>query len=121
MRAVQYLNVLKVTITFLCLYCRLCRDCEARLNHCLSPKTNTATKIESAQSNLVNSKSSGLEVLLRIINSLNYREVGINNMLSTKVIIISPPPHIIQTFRVRKINVSERRFFHAPKTCQSLY
>ena len=64
---------IKGNYLFVCLQCRLYLDCEARLNHCLSPKNNTATKIESAQSNPVNSKSSGLDVLFRIINSLNHR------------------------------------------------
>ena len=35
------------------------------------------TKNKKVQPNLVNSKSSGLEVLLRIISSSNYKEVGI--------------------------------------------
>ena len=36
----------------------------------------------NTQSNLVNSKSSGLEVLFRIICNLNYREVDIKNVLN---------------------------------------
>ena len=40
------------------------------------------------QSNLVNSKSSGLEVLLQIISSSNYREVDIK-YITPKLIIIT--------------------------------
>ena len=35
-------------------------------------------KLKKVQSNLVNSKSSGLEVLFRIISSSSYREVDMN-------------------------------------------
>ena len=36
------------------------------------------------QSNIVNSKSSGLEVLFRIISSSNYREVEIKQIFNPK-------------------------------------
>ena len=42
---------------------------------------------QDIQLNLINSKSSGLDVLFRIISSSNYREVGIKYI--TPVIIVS--------------------------------
>ena len=66
------------------------------------------------QSNLVNWKSSGLEVLFRIITSLNYKEVD-KNMKNPNMIFISFFP-IKHKFWARKRNVSKRRSFYAPKT-----
>ena len=53
------------------------------------------------QLNLVNSKSSGLEVLFRIISNSNYRKVRTNTKISF---------FIKQKFWVRKRNVSKKIF-----------
>ena len=66
------------------------------------------------QSNLVNSKSYGLEILFRNIENLNYREVDIK--------IYNPPKGLLSAlflsnmFCVHKRNVSVRRFFYTYKT-----
>ena len=66
------------------------------------------------QSNLIHSKSSGLEVLFRIISSSNYREEDI------KYITLKNDYHyyfsIKHKFWAHKRNISRRYFFYAPKT-----
>ena len=61
-------------------------------------------------SNLVNSKSSRLEVLFRIINSWNYREVDIK-YITKKMRLLSG-----YVLWARKRNDSMKRFFKASKT-----
>ena len=68
------------------------------------------------QSILVNSKSSGLEVLFRIISSSKYRVVDMKIIITPKIIIIRFSLSIKHKFWVHKRNVSRRRFFYAPKT-----
>ena len=73
-----------------------------------------ATIGPQVQLNLVNLKSSGLEVLFRIISSLNYREVDLK--------IYNPQNDYYQVFSIKhkfqacKKNLSKRCFFYTPKT-----
>ena len=71
------------------------------------------------QSNLVNSKSSELEVLFRIIRSSSCREVDMNIDNPHKLLL--SVFFFYQTYvLVRKRNVSKRRFFYVPKHMLSL-
>ena len=66
------------------------------------------------QSNLVNSKSSELEVLFRIISSSKYYEVDIK-MYNPKLITLLFFS-VKHKFWAHKRSVSRRRFFYALKT-----
>ena len=59
------------------------------------------------QSNLVNLKSKALEILFRIIENSNYREVDIR--------IYTPHPK--WSLSMLFLSISGRRFFYAHKTC----
>ena len=70
----------------------------------------------NVQSNLINLKSLGLEVLFWIISSSNYREVDMKNIYPPELIMIQVLFSIKHMFWVCKRNVSMRRFFYASKT-----
>ena len=83
-------------------------------------KSNDAHRLQHhthLQSNLVNSKSSRLEGLFRIISSSNYRKVDTKiynpKMFITRGLKYSLVKH---KFWTRKRNFSMRRFFYTPKT-----
>ena len=72
-----------------------------------------STEESVLQLNLINSKSSGLVVLFGIISILKEVDIKIYNQQKMIIIRFFSIKHNVW---VRKRNVSERRFFFAPKT-----